>query len=362
MRASENTTKLIAFYLPQFHPISENDAWWGKGFTEWRNVVSARPLFRGHYQPHLPSDLGFYDLRLPETRQAQAELAETYGIHGFCYYHYWFNGKQLLIRPFDEVLKSGKPNFPFCLCWANENWTRKWDGLDSNILLGQEYNHDDDLQHIRRLLPAFEDQRYIRVCGKPMFLVYRTALMPDPKSTAEIWREEAIKSGLGDLFLVNVTSIGKYGNPQDIGFDASVEFAPDWCATGPSQNRGFRRLWNVISSKITLDTRLWDYDAMVRNMLAKPEPDYTFFRCVTPSWDKTARRPQNADVFLGSSPDKYAGWLSEIVRRTRLRYEPDYQFIFVNAWNEWAEGCHLEPDQKYGRSYLEATARALGLD
>ena len=181
----------IAFYLPQFHPTPENDEWWGKGFTEWTNVTKARPLFPGHYQPQLPADMGFYDLRLPEAREAQAALAREYGIHGFCYYHYWFNGRRILERPFNEVLASGKPDFPFCLCWANENWTRVWDGGEKNVLLEQKYSHEDDLAHIESLIPAFRDERYIRIDGKPLFLVYRTGLLPNPARTAEIWREAA---------------------------------------------------------------------------------------------------------------------------------------------------------------------------
>jgi len=188
--------RAIALYLPQFHPVPENDEWWGRGFTEWRNVAKAKALFPGHYQPHLPADLGFYDLRLPEVREAQAELASQHGIHGFCYYHYWFNGRRILERPFNEVLESGKPDFPFCLCWANENWTRVWDGGERNVLLEQHYSFEDDLAHIRSLIPAFKDPRYIRINGKPLFLVYRTELLPDPAKTAALWQKEAIKAGL----------------------------------------------------------------------------------------------------------------------------------------------------------------------
>src|SRR5215475_4957626 len=183
-----DTPRLVAFYLPQYHPIPENDEWWGTGFTEWTNVVSAKPVFAGHYQPHLPADLGFYDLRLPEVRQAQADLARNHGIHGFCYYHYWFQGRRLLRRPFDEVLRSGQPDFPFCLCWANENWTRVWDGSDKKLLIEQTYSADDDLAHIRWLAPAFRDPRHIRVEGKPLFLVYRARKLPDPLRTTSLWR------------------------------------------------------------------------------------------------------------------------------------------------------------------------------
>src|SRR5215471_9126155 len=197
MGTTVNRTKarLIAFYLPQFHPIPENDAWWGKGFTEWTNVARARPVFRGHYQPHMPADLGFYDLRLPEVRQAQADLAREYGIHGFCYYHYWFGGKRLLQYPFDRVLTSGKPDFPFCLCWANEPWTRAWDGREQDILQPQSYSEEDDRRHIVSLLPAVLDERAIRVEGKPLFLVYQARELPDPAQTVEVWQEVAREAG-----------------------------------------------------------------------------------------------------------------------------------------------------------------------
>ena len=198
--------RFIAFYLPQFYPTPYNDAWWGKGFTEWTNVVKGRPRFRGHYQPHLPADLGFYDLRLSETREAQAELAKHFGVYGFCYYHYWFSGKRILERPLDEVLASGKPDFPFCICWANETWKKSWIGRNTVTLLEQTFSFEDDLAHIRHLLPVLADSRYIRIEGRPLLLVYRVELLPEPRKTAEIWRSEAIKAGLGDLFLVNVQS------------------------------------------------------------------------------------------------------------------------------------------------------------
>ena len=190
---------VLAFYLPQFHPIPENDQWWGKGFTEWSNVSKAKPLFQGHYQPHLPADLGFYDLRLPETRAAQAEMAREHGIDGFCYYHYWFNGRRILERPIREILAAGEPKFPFCVCWANENWTRRWDGRDAEVLLEQRYSVQDDIAHIRSLIPMFEDARYIRVDGKPLFLVYRSTAIPDARATTDRWRREAERAGLPGL-------------------------------------------------------------------------------------------------------------------------------------------------------------------
>ncbi len=230
--AMKNRLRLIAFYLPQFHTIPENDEWCGKGFTEWRNVSSAKPLFSGHYQPHVPTNLGYYDLLDEDTRIAQASLAREFGIEGFCYYHYWFSGQRLLERPLQQVLESAKPEFPFCICWANENWTRAWDGEDQQVLMKQEYSEADDRAHIRSLFPVFEDERYIRVDGKPFFLVYRTENMPDPARTAQIWREEARNAGIGELYLCRVESIG-YCDPKEINFDAALEFAPDWISNGP---------------------------------------------------------------------------------------------------------------------------------
>ena len=355
-------TRAIAFYLPQFHPVPENDEWWSRGFTEWRNVAKAMPLFPGHYQPHLPADLGFYDLRLPEIREAQAELAREHGIHGFCYYHYWFNGRRILERPFNEVLESGKPDLPFCLCWANENWTRVWDGGERNVLLEQHYSHEDDLAHIRSLIPAFKDPRYIRINGKPLFLVYRTELLSNPDETAALWQEEARKAGLPGLYLARVENFKKGIDPGDIGFDAAVEFAPDSSCAGTALFRG--RIASLIGKfkllpAVFRDSWFYSYPATVRGMLSKPEPGYRWFRCVTPMWDNSARRSVNANIFVGSTPSIYKQWLSKIISRTQQRFSGDEQIVFINAWNEWAEGCHLEPDEKWGRAYLEATREAL---
>jgi len=341
--------KLIAFYLPQFHPIPENDAWWGKGFTEWTNVTRATPRFPGHHQPQLPSDLGFYDLRLPETRAAQAELAREYGIHGFCYYHYWFNGKRLLERPFEEILASCEPDFPFCLCWANENWTRRWDGAEREVLIGQNYNDDDDREHIQYLIKAFRDPRYIRVDGKPLILIYRARHLPDPKRSLTIWRNEARKSGVGELFICRVENFfNERDNPHALGFDASVDFQPDWKAI------------KVDNPSVALpdDHFVIDYRDLVETVLAREEVPHLRFPGVTPAWDNSARRKKNAFIIADSTPEAYEYWLAETLRRIKDRPESQ-QLVFINAWNEWAEGNHLEPDQKFGRGYLEATRNAL---
>lgn len=356
----------IAFYLPQYHPIPENDAWWGKGFTEWTNVTKAKPLYSSHYQPHLPSDLGFYDLRLSETRQAQADLAKEYGIYGFCYYHYWFNGRRLLERPFDEVLNSEQPDFPFCLCWANENWTRRWDGKEQNLLLQQVYSEEDDRLHMQWLAKAFFDRRYIRVEGKPLFLVYRATKIPNLKQTVKIWREEARRLGVGEIFLCRVESFaGEQGDPNSIGFDAAVEFQPDWSQLGLPLQKG--KLWHL-ARKLRLarqafeNHNIYEYSTVVKHMLAKSNPTYERFPCVTPSWDNTARRKIGAIVFQNSTPQIYEYWLKTIVDRTLTSRYPTEKIIFINAWNEWAEGNHLEPCQKWGRAYLEATRKAVKED
>jgi len=354
-----SSPRMIAFYLPQYHPIAENDEWWGEGFTEWRNVKAAEPLFAGHYQPHVPADLGYYDLREQATRIAQAQLAQQYGIEGFCYYHYWFNGKRLLEKPLQDMLASGKPDFPFCLCWANENWTRRWDGEDQQILMQQVYSEADDREHIRSLLPVFEDVRYIRVNGKPLFMVYRTQDMPDPGRSAEVWREEARKAGIGEIYLCRVE--GKFNDdPRDIGFDAALEFAPDWWNKGSQLKPGSELLPSEDSSlkKACANNYLHSYQAMTDTMMAKANPAYKWFRCVTPSWDNRARRKQGANIFVGSSPEKYKAWLRRAIENTNARLLGEERIVFLNAWNEWAEGCHLEPDEKYGHAWLEATIEA----
>jgi lipopolysaccharide biosynthesis protein len=353
--------RALAIYLPQFHPVPENDAWWGRGFTEWTNVTKARPLFDGHYQPHLPADLGFCDLRVPEVRQAQAELARAHGIHGFCYYHYWFSGRRILQRPFDDVLASGSPDLPFCLCWANENWTRRWDGQDQEVLLQQHYSAADDTAHIQSLLPAFADPRYIRVDGKPVFLVYRTGLMPEPARTAERWRSEAMRAGIGDLYLIRVENFTRDPVPSDIGFDAAMPFAPDWRSNPPARRpsaiaRMLRRL--KLHDPVLERQRVMSYADLAESVLARPATGYLQYPCVTPMWDNSARRKVGAAIFHDSTPALYERWLRDAAGRF-VPPSPDENLIFINAWNEWAEGNHLEPCQRWGRAYLEATRDAL---
>jgi glycosyltransferase involved in cell wall biosynthesis len=346
--------KLIAFYLPQFHPIPENDDWWGKGFTEWRNVARGRPLFPGHYQPHVPADLGFYDLRLPDARERQAELARSAGIHGFCYHHYWFHGKRLLHRPFDEVLGSGEPDFPFALCWANDPWSRRWDGRDDELLQAQTYSAEDDLAHIRWLLPALSDHRAITVDGKPLFLVYRASHLPEPARTCEIWRGEVERAGLRGIHLVAVETAWELGwDATQMGFDAKVLFQPQfgWLITHVTTKYG------RVAVPGKEDLQVYDYD-VVRAALSDLEPvDYRRYETVFPGWDNTARVGERAVVMQNATPSGYEEWLTEAVARARVEPE-EHRIVFLNAWNEWAEGCHLEPDLEHGRAYLDATLRA----
>lgn len=353
--------RFIAFYLPQFHPIPENDEWWGKGFTDWTNVARARPLFHGHQQPHLPADLGFYDLRLPEARAAQAALATEHGIDGFCYYHYWFEGLRLLERPFDEVLQRGDPSLPFCLCWANENWTRAWSGEVSDVLLQQTYSPDDDLAHIRWLTRAFADPRYIRVSGRPLFLVYRATSLPDAARTTETWRNESVRLGTGDPYLCLVQGFeSEKVDPGKLGFDAAVRFAPDWRSLGRRVRQGklLRAGRKLLRPNSALRRhKLFDYRTVVELSLSATSPPYKLYPCVSPGFDNSPRRPEKrATVLLGSSPSSYEHWLSTLAERFEP-FGPDEDFVFVNAWNEWGEGNHLEPCQRWGRGYLEAHSR-----
>lgn len=359
--------RAIAFYLPQFHPIPENDEWWGKGFTEWRKVTRARPLFANHYQAHLPADLGFYDLRLPETRTEQAELARAYGIHGFCYYHYWFNSRRILQRPFEEVLTSGEPDFPFCLCWANENWTRRWDGSEKEILLEQMYSKQDDINHFLSLAPALKDPRYIRINGKPLFLIYKISALPDPQETAKTWRYMARQEGIGELYLAYVQSDGTAPvEPATVGMDAAVEFQPSWPGSipGTRMHPTLRERIKGIIKKESPAKKIhyvYAYDELVSRVLSSPIPPYTRFPCVTPSWDNTARRKWGGVIFHDSTPEKYGRWLRQTISLLPSLALPE-PIIFINAWNEWAEGNHLEPDQRWGSRYLEETLKALSVD
>lgn len=340
--------RLIAFYLTQFHPTPENDRWWGKGFTEWTNVTKAAPLFDGHYQPHLPTDLGFYDLRLRETRHEQIELAKAHGIDAFCYHYYWFSGTRILHRPLDDMLTDPASDMPFCLCWANENWTRRWDAADHEILIAQKYLPDDNLNFIKSLVPFFEDRRYLRIDGKPLLIVYRPQHLPNARDAAAVWRDYCRSIGLGEIHLCAALTHGNADYAQ-FGFDSGVEFPPH----------------NLNPSSVNLEIKFHDYfkgnvvqyAAIAQSYLDRGHPGKRVFKTVFPSWDNTARTKERALVVLNGTPDNYEYWLSSTLDLAQ-RADKEEPLVFINAWNEWAEGCHLEPDRRFGRGFLEATRNA----
>ena len=350
---NEAHIKLIAFYLPQFHPIPENDEWWGKGFTEWTHVSRATPQFIGHYQPRLPGELGFYDLRVPEIQKRQVELAKLYGIFGFCFHYYWFGGRRLLDLPLKQFLNNPHLDFPFCLCWANENWTRRWDGLDHEVLIAQAHSPDDELAFIKDIEPALRDQRYMRVNGRPVLIVYRPGLLPDPKASAERWRDYCAKCSLGDLYLVAVQAFETI-DPRSLGFDAAVEFPPHKLGQGAPVLNSQMEIVNPNYQGV-----ICDYNYLIESAKKISRSDFTLFRGVCPSWDNEARKPGKGMTYQNSAPALYQEWLAEACRFAAKESDPDKRLVFINAWNEWSEGAYLEPDRRYGYAYLQATANAL---
>lgn len=340
--------RLIAFYLPQFHPTPENDLWWGKGFTEWTNVTKAEPLFEGHLQPHLPTDFGFYDLRLRETRREQIKVAKQYGVDGFCYHYYWFSGKRILNQPLDDMLADPDSDMPFCLCWANENWTRRWDGADQEILIAQKYLPDDDLNFIKSLVPFFQDKRYIRVDGKPYFIVYRPQHLPDPAKTAAIWREYCRSIGLGEIHICAALTHGNEDYTL-FGFDSGVEFPP--------HNLNIANINDQVEFYETFIGNLLQHASIAQSYLNRVYENARVFRTVFPSWDNTARTKERALIVLNGTPENYEYWLASTIDQVRQDGTAD-ELVFINAWNEWAEGCHLEPDRWFGHRFLQATLNA----
>ena len=334
--------RLVAFYLPQFHPIPENDEWWGTGFTEWTNVSKAQPLFPGHYQPHIPADLGYYDLRLPETRQAQADLARAHGIEAFCYWHYWFEGQRLLERPFNEMLHSGEPDFPFCLAWANETWSRRWLGEETQILRKQTYSLADNERHARWLVDAFRDRRYLRVNDRPVFLVYQPLSLPDGRAFTDALRHRCRQAGLPDPYLLGVTSFAATDN-RPAGFDGNVDFEPYLSVTPNSKGDGIS---------------VYDY-AESRRKMRHAKGDFPSHPCIMVSWDNTPRQGAQGVAFTGATPEAFEQGLCEMI--ASVQHEPmEERLVFVNAWNEWADGNHLEPCLRHGLGYLDAVKRANG--
>lgn len=349
--------KGIALYLPQFHPIPENDEWWGKGFTEWTNTAKAIPLYRNHYQPHLPADLGFYDLRVPETRIRQAELAREYGIEGFCYYHYWFGGKRILERPFNEMLNSGQPDFPFCVCWANETWTGIWHNAPNKILIEQVYpGEDDHRSHFNTLLPAFKDKRYLKIEEKPIFIIYRPENLPEIKATVELWRKFAKMEGLPGLYLIGMS--GFDWNPSENGFDAKVVYpflrGRQWISRRNilSWSKQQLKIWRGTPTILDYRKVIIKYEKDLKDNIEKSGIDSPIYPCVIHSFDNTPRSGKNGVLYKYATPESFRIHLRGAVKAIS-DYPDSHQLIFLKSWNEWAEGNHLEPDQKYGHEFLK---------
>jgi Glycosyltransferase WbsX len=346
---------VLALYLPQFHPIKENDEWWEPGFTEWTNLAKATPLFFGHRRPDLPGELGFYDLRLPEVRERQAGLARDHGVAGFCWWHYWFAGRRLLERPFDEVLAAGSPTLPFSLCWANQSWSGVWHGAPGRVLIEQTYPEGDDEAHFSALLPAFRDERYHRVDRRPLFCVFRPQELPDPRRFIDTWRRLAVDAGLGGLYLVAFCESrawgAQYTTHDEDGFDAAVhvEF--------PFQRTTMTRVRDRLRTSIERAgpgryRYALDLPAYPRSLRGVVHP------CVYPNWDNTPRSARRGSVLVDAAPDRFERHVRQAVARAELNPEGQ-RLVFVKSWNEWAEGNHLEPDRLQRRGWLEALAAGL---
>lgn len=358
--------KLIAFYLPQFHAIPENDAWWGEGFTEWTNTKKARPLFDGHHQPREPYNNYYYNLLDPETRKWQARIAKKYGIYGFCYYHYWFNGKKLLEKPLEQVIASGEPDLPFCLSWANESWTRAWDAKDKQILIGQEYGDKSNWEeHFNYLLNIFRDKRYIKVDNKPLFVIYRSDLIERCDEMMAFWNGLAKKNGLDGIYFVNTLSAFQACTNHH-GFDAHLEFEPNYTVFNHMDKLFaiWRKTYRRIAGSEAIPQPLRklflvriSYDRIWSKILSRVPAAKKTFPGAFVDWDNSARKGHNAYIFEGASPKKFEDYLAGQIKRSKELYDSD--FLFINAWNEWAEGTYLEPDKKYGYAYLEAVRNAI---
>lgn len=344
--------RIVPFYLPQFHPFDQNDRWWGRGFTEWTNVSAAQAVFAGHHQPRLPSDLGFYDLRLDEVRRDQQELAELAGISGFMYYHYWFAGTRLMDMPIWRLHKSDLPQ-PFCIMWANENWTRRWDGREADVLIAQDYEHVAADEFIDDLLPLLNDPRYMTIGQRKILAVYRAGQIPDLPATVRAWRERARQAGAGELYVLNVDVAPEFDGledrPEDLGLDGSLGFPPH------------NHLWHGVPHEgLGVDERFRGNILSYGAMAAEAEQRLrrggraSHYPGVMVAFDNAARRQWDSDIWYGTNPYTYRRWLAAAVGAVMDR-EPDDRVVFVNAWNEWAEGAVLEPTHRYGRTFLLAT-------
>lgn len=355
--------RTIAFYLPQFHPTPENDEWWGAGFSEWTNVASARPLFRGHQQPLLPGALGFYDLRLAETREAQAQIAEEYGVEAFCYWHYWFGGKRVLERVFDEVLSSGRPRHGFALGWANQTWTGIWHGVPNRVLLEQTYPGEEDYRrHFEYLLRAFRDDRYFRVAGKPLLYIYEPREIPHLRRLTNLWRDLATDANLDGLYIVAETksSAASRQTLEDWGVDACVPVNLPPAINGRDLRARLRRAKARAGGGARFSwgrgPSVWQYESIQSGLVSSAASERWVHPCVVPNWDNTARSARRGRVLVGATPELFANQVSSATQIIQ-RKPAEERLLFVKSWNEWAEGNYLEPDRIHGLAWLEALRR-----
>lgn len=345
--------KALAFYLPQFHAFEENDKWWGTGFTEWTKINHGLPRFAGHRQPRIPRDLGFYDLTDVENLRAQAELAKAYGVHGFAIYYYFFNGKRLMKKPLDILLENTDIDLPFCLIWANENWTRTWDGFDRNILISQDYRDEDENDLLADWQRHFSDERYIRVEGRPLIVIYRPGIIPDCKTTVRRWREKIRERYDENPYFVMAQGFGDT-DPREFGLDAALEFPPHKVLAGAEPINNSLDIYDPDFSG-----SVFDYQSLIERSRAEPAPEYPLIKSATLGWDNEARRPGSGMTITNFTPELYEQWLSDLVLFAENNRIGGESFVGINAWNEWAEGVYLEPDTYYGHALLNATARAL---
>jgi Glycosyltransferase WbsX len=351
--------KIIAFYLPQFHPIPENNAWWGEGFTEWTNVGKAKPLFRGHNQPRVPADLGYYDLRLPETRQAQAKLAAEHGVYGFCYWHYWFgNGKRLLETPFNEVLKSGQPDFPFCLGWANHSWEDKQFNLQgtSKLLIEQKYLGEADYTlHFKDVLPAFKDPRYIKINEQPLFYIHSPLRIPDLDVFMKTWRKLAYENGLkGIHFVANTHEIADIKTFSGLGFDG-INLVRMFHVF-KKENNLFRSALSKLTKILTNKGQVIPYKIAAKYFSGKEDSDEKVYPSIFPNWDHSPRSGRKVHILHNSTPFEFKKHVLKVLESVKSKKN---QVVFLRSWNEWAEGNYIEPDLKHGKGYLIALKEAL---
>ncbi len=352
-RGATRQAKLLAYYLPQFHAMPENDAWWGRGFTEWTAIARGMPRFAGHYQPRIPRDLGHYDLSNTEAMRRQIAMARDAGVFGFVQYFYWFNQKRLLERPLEAFLADASLDFPFCLMWANENWTRRWDGSDHEVLIGQDWDPADEPALLAAFARHFADPRYIRLQGRPVLMVYRAGLIPDCLATVSRWRA-AFRADHGENpILVMAQSFGET-DPVEYGFDGAIEFPPHKLTTGLA-TRGQQ----IRVADSAAGGQIFAYDDLASASLAEPPPSFPLIKTCVPDWDNDARREGRGMTLTGASPSKYQAWLTALVDRSAASPFFGERIVCVNAWNEWAEGAYLEPDVHFGAAYLNATGRAV---